>query len=113
MTATESLFNQGRPVSQNSSVQKLERISKNLHSLRTKLSSYTCEPKTFTLYEIKEQLKSKLDKMSRSNQDLLKTLKSKKAITDQTKSKAAEQLNAFKNLENKVLDYIRRARLHC
>ena len=54
---------------------RLERNNTELLSLKDKLSSYVCEPKTLNLFERMESLKAKLEKMRKANLETNKSVK--------------------------------------
>ncbi len=92
---------------------RLERNNRNLLYLKEKLSSYICEPKTLNLFEQKEYLGEKLDGLRNSNQELMSALKKRQLIFEDTMDHIREQRRALQELENKVLEYIGMAKMHC
>ncbi|MGI9547209.1 MAG: hypothetical protein ACR2MM_08240 [Flavobacteriaceae bacterium] len=113
MTTSDSVPRAPRPASSDTAVLRLERINKNLLSLRTKLNSYMCEPKTLTLYQRLEILKRHLDDMRGNNTELMQNFQDKTLLAEQGKTRLQQQIDSYKNLELKVLEYIGMAKLHC
>ena len=113
MTTTDSLSRSARHASSNNAVMRLERINKNLLSLRAKLSSYMCEPKTLLLYQKLESIKQHLDHMQSNNKELIRRIQSKAVVADEGKTLAKQHFDLYKKLELKVLEYIGMAKLHC
>ncbi len=92
---------------------RLERNNSEISSLADKLNSYVCEPKTQSLFERMESLKKRLEKMRRSNVELIKLLKESKKSLETPKERIRKLLKEFKELENNVFEYIGMARMHC
>lgn len=113
MTATNSIPGTPKSTDSNTVVLRLERINKNVVSLRTKLNSYMCEPKTLSLYQRLESLKQLLEDMRASNLELIKNFQNKALLADQGKASVKQQFESYKNLELKVLEYIGMAKMHC
>jgi nucleoid-associated protein YejK len=93
-------------------IHQLERNRKELVVLREHLSSYVCEPKTYTLFENCELLKSRLERMQRVNRELIEAVRERKQNIQEILAKSSEQLSALHELERQVLEYIGLARLH-
>lgn len=72
-----------------------------------------CEPKTLTLYQRLESLKQHLDEMHGSNMELILKFQNKTFMAEKAKALVQQQLESYKNLKLKVLEYIGMARLHC
>lgn len=72
-----------------------------------------CEPKTLNLYLRMEELKGHLESMYGNNADLIRNLRDRSVIPEESKDLVNRQFESFKNLELKVLEYIGMARLHC
>ncbi|MGB5236067.1 MAG: hypothetical protein WBM43_00700 [Flavobacteriaceae bacterium] len=102
-----------RSANSNNIIHGLERMNKNLLSLRTKLNSYICEPKTLSLYQKMESLKKHLDDMLGNNNELIGNLRSKSVLIKEGKVMVRQQFEAYKNLEIKVMEYIGMAKMHC
>jgi hypothetical protein len=113
MTLADFLPPAPRPVNSNSIIHRLERINKNLLSLRTKLNSYICEPKTLSLYQKMEALKKHLDDMHGNNIELISNLQSRSMLLKEGKVMVKQQFEAYKNIEIKVMEYIGMAKMHC
>lgn len=97
----------------NSILLRLERNNRNLSYLKEKLSSYVCEPKTLNLFEQKEYLREKLEGLRNSNQELMSALKQRQVSFEDRMEHVREQRRALRELENKVLEYIGMAKMHC
>ena len=91
---------------------RLERNNREILSLKENLRSYTCEPKTPSLFDRYERLKSQLDSMRKKNSDLIEGFFDRKLGVEEQLNKIREQLQAFKQLELQVLEYIGMARMH-
>ena len=102
-----------RHTSGNSSLLRLERINKNLLSLKTKLGSYMCEPKTLSLYQRMDALKSLLENMLSNNHELIRSLRNRQILPDDSRKLVQKQFESYKSLELKVLEYIGMAKMHC
>ncbi len=113
MTSADFLPHSPRSINSNSIIHRLERINKNLVSLRTKLNSYICEPKTLSLYQKMESLKKHLDDMHGNNIELISNLRSKSLLLKEGKVKVKQQFEAYKNIEVRVMEYIGMAKMHC
>ncbi|MEN8788699.1 MAG: hypothetical protein ABF293_06250 [Flavobacteriaceae bacterium] len=113
MKSADLLPHSPRSTNSNNIIHRLERINKNLLSLRTKLNSYICEPKTLSLYQKMESLKSHLDDMHGNNTELISNLRSRSLLLKEGKVMVKQQFEAYKNLEVKVMEYIGMAKMHC
>ncbi len=113
MTSTDNIPRAKRSSSSSSIIQSLERLNKNLLSLKTKLNSYICEPKTIGLYQKMESLKKHLDDMHGNNTELISNLRSRSMLLKEGKVLVQQQFEAYKNLELKVMEYIGMAKMHC
>ena len=113
MTTTDYILKTPRSSNVNTAILRLERINKNLHSLRTKLSSYMCEPKTLSLYQRMESIKRHLDDMRSNNIELIANFQNSTLKSDQGRELVEQQFESYKNLEIKVLEYIGMAKMHC
>ena len=112
MTTAESLHGTRRGTN-NSALLRLERINQDLLSLKNKLSSYMCEPKTLVLYQKLEALKFQLGDMRNRNQEFISDYYDKNLAPKDIGSIAQQQFKSYKDLELKVLEYIGMAKLHC
>lgn len=93
-------------------IHRLERNRKELVVLQEHLSSYVCEPKTYSLFENCELLKTRLARMQKLNRELVEAIRERKQNIQESLTISAELLNAFHELERQVLEYIGMARLH-
>lgn len=112
MTATESLYGARRGTN-NSALLRLERINQNLLSLKSKLSSYMCEPKTLVLYQKLDALKFQVREMRNRNHDLISDYYNNSLDSKDIGAIVQQQFRSYKDLELKVLEYIGMAKLHC
>ncbi|WP_297794791.1 hypothetical protein [uncultured Eudoraea sp.] len=113
MTAIEPTSSVPRHSDSNSALVRLERNKLDLISLEEQLKSYVCEPKTRTLFERMEILKRKLANLKNSNQEMIIALKDHTLFFEDVKDRIRQQLDTYKSLELKVLEYIGMAKLHC
>ncbi|TMM57268.1 hypothetical protein FEE95_12335 [Maribacter algarum] len=91
-------------------VMRLERNQNDLRQLKNKLNSYICEPRTYSLFERIESLKSGLETLDNSNTQIIRSLKSRKKSVEEYVDSAKEQLNKFSQLQQRVEDYVASAR---
>ncbi|SIS70890.1 hypothetical protein SAMN05421766_103524 [Zobellia uliginosa] len=90
----------------NAIVVRLERNQKDLIQLRTKLNSYRCEPKTYSLYESIENLRSKMDSLSHTNREIISSLKDTRKAVNAHLERAKRQLAEFRRLNEGVDEYL-------
>src|SRR5680860_1412455 len=81
-TAKEHSPSSVRETEKNALVLRLELNQKDVKRLRGQLSSYRCEPTTYSLFERIELLRSDLDNLSRTNTEIIASLKEKKKKVD-------------------------------
>lgn len=93
----------------NSLLLRLERNQKELSQLRIKLSSYLCEPKTYSLFERLERLRHSMDNLNRSNKEVITILKERKKMVGDFVDRAKNQCLEFKRVQDGVDDYL----AHC
>ena len=72
-----------------------------------------CEPKTLSLYQRLESLKSHLENMLSNNQELIRSLRERRLLPEDSRKHVQQQFESYRNLELKVLEYIGMAKLHC
>lgn len=77
------------------------------------LNSYTCEPKTYKLYERLQMLRNRIRLTLSNNQDYIDLLKQQDRLMELQVEAFKKRLQEFQDLEHAILDYIGRARLHC
>jgi cell fate (sporulation/competence/biofilm development) regulator YlbF (YheA/YmcA/DUF963 family) len=85
---------------------RLERNQNDLQQLKTKLSSYICEPRTYSLFERIESLRSGLDNLSSSNQEVIRSIKTRKRSVEAYVERAKEQFQKFNQLQQGVEEYL-------
>jgi len=113
MKTREPKSKASRNTDSNAALLRLERYNKDLASLKNKLGSYVCEPKTLNLFERMESLKSRLDNMRRSNQEIINALNERTLFFEDVSERIKKQIEAYKALELSVLEYIGMAKMHC
>lgn len=91
-------------------IQKLERTIRNLSSLQNNLNSYSCEPRTRKLFEIRSSLSRDLEQMTKKSASVLYDLRIAEKPMEDPMGYIREQQRKFQELERKVLDYIGRAK---
>ncbi len=89
---------------------RLERISRDLLQLRYKLSSYTCEPRTYNLYERIEDLRIRLENLRSANLEILTSLKEHRQTIEDNVERVKEQYREFRELEKGIADYMNLAK---
>lgn len=99
-----------KEVEKSALVIRLERNQKDLRQLKNKLNSYICEPRTYSLFERIESLKSGLETLNNSNTQIIRSLKSRKKSVETYVDSAREQLSQFNKLQQSVEDYVASAR---
>lgn len=88
---------------------RLERNQKDVGQLRSRLNSYVCEPRTYSLFEKIEYLKHALERLSTTNKEIILSLHlPKKSIGDYAEM-VREQFRKFHELQQGVDDYVRGA----
>ncbi|MFH6603913.1 hypothetical protein ACEZ3G_10535 [Maribacter algicola] len=97
-------------IERNNLVLRLERNQREVGQLKNKLNSYVCEPKTYSLFERIETLKTGLDRLSISNREILQALKERKKSVGDHLENIRQQLSEFHELQQGVHDYVRGVR---
>lgn len=98
--------------SRNHMIYRLERNNREILSLKDSLRSYICEPKTYSLFERFEHLKFRLEKLSRTNSDIIQNLREQKVAMEEEMGRVKQQLMDFQEVERRVLEYIGMAKMH-
>ncbi len=109
MTTTKKHQPSVRETDKNVLVLRLELNQKDVKRLRSQLSSYRCEPTTYSLFERIESLRNGLDNLSKTNSEIIRSLKEKKKKVDYYVERAKYQFSEFNNLHSSIEDYIQRA----
>lgn len=91
-------------------VMRLERNEKDLSQLRHKLNSYTCEPRTPSLFERMEVLRGGLEALCVANKEIMTSLKEGKRSLESYWEPANKHLLAFNQLQQGVEEYVAGAR---
>ena len=99
-----------KEANRNSCILRLERNNKDLVQLNSKLSSYMLEPRTYSLFQQIENLRSRMEYLKNTNQEILSILKEpRKSFTDMLDS-IKQQLREFTELQQGIDEYIHIAR---
>lgn len=85
---------------------RLELKQKDVKRLRNELSSYRCEPTTYSLFERIESLRSGLDNLSKTNTEIISSLREKRKKVDCYVERALQQLSEFNHLHKSIEEYI-------
>lgn len=93
-------------------VSRLERNQNDLLKLKMALSSYTCEPRTLTLFERCETLKHKIDNLSNTNGEIIQSLKGHKKSVKKYVERAKKQFQEFYQLQEGIEEYVTGTRNH-
>ncbi len=96
------------PLEKSTLMLRLERNQREVGQLKTTLSSYICEPKTYSLYERIEVLKNRLENLSRTNREIILALKGRKKSVEGYVERVSMQLMEFHELQKGVADYLKR-----
>lgn len=90
----------------NTLVTHLERNLKDVHQLRSKLNSYSCEPQTYSLFERIESLKTGLETLIRADQEIITALKERKKSAKEYVERVKQQYSEFNKLQQGVEEYL-------
>ena len=91
---------------------KLERCTKDLEQLNSKLNSYTCEPKTKDLFEKRNLLKNQMERLKKTNQEIINSIREKKEVMENQLERIKVQFDAFGILQSELRDYYTTAHSH-
>ncbi len=83
----------------------LERNNQDLLQLKTQLSCYTCEPKTYTMFEQYTTLKERLDYLFAYNLDVIAALQRGRKMVKNNLEIIAQQIKEFNELKRGVMTY--------
>ena len=108
METTQNLANPTRESDKNALVLRLERNEKELIQLRAKLSSYRCEPRTYSLFERIETLKRTMDSLSKANCEIISALREHKKTVDDYVERSKQQFLEFQQVHAGVEEYLTR-----
>ncbi len=86
-------------------IQKLERTNNDLSQLERKLTSYVCEPNTYTLFIKSESLRQALSNLKKSNAELIKALKREKDLKIDLFERTIVQIRSFMEIQKSVEEY--------
>ncbi|MGB7394159.1 MAG: hypothetical protein WA913_07190 [Pricia sp.] len=101
-----------RETEKNALVLRLELNQKDLDRLRGQLSSYRYEPKTYNLFERMESLRNGLDQLSKTNLEIIVSIREKRKQVDNYVESVKQQFAEFNTLHRKIEDYIQGALAH-
>ena len=88
----------------------MERTINNLRTLRNNLNSYACEPRTPSLFKQKYHLSRDLEALTKNSAAVLYDLRTRETPMDDALAYLKQQQQKVLELEQKVLDYIGRAK---
>ncbi len=103
-------FKQGANIEKNNLVLRLERNQREVGQLKNKLNSYVCEPKTYSLFERIETLKTGLERLSSTNREIIQALRERKKSVGDYMENVRQQLSEFHELQQGVHDYVQGVR---
>ncbi len=92
------------------SLVRIERSYRNIVLLKNQLCSYSCEPKTYKLFEEFEDLKLQLELLRLSHLKLIESLKSPVTFIESKQQQVDELINKTIALEQGVVVYIKLAK---
>ncbi|MDB4292864.1 hypothetical protein N9954_05600 [Maribacter sp.] len=92
---------------QTSELLRLHRANNDLVQLGRKLNSYTCEPCTESLYEQIQTLRSRLEQLKSTNNEVISSVKRRKSNLSDVGDVVKKQLRDFHELQKGVFDYTR------
>lgn len=95
-----------KKIEKNKLLVRLERTQKDVGQMRSKLSSYICEPRTYTLFESIQNLKGRLDLLTTSNTEIIQALKERKKSVGDCMENIRQQFTEFHELQKGVDDYV-------
>ena len=85
---------------------RIERSYRNLLQFKEQLSSYLCEPCTVDQYEEREEIKKKMDKLTKGHLALLEIYRKKKNNLSNHLANITEQLREAQILEEGITHYM-------
>lgn len=106
METTQNFVIPARETDKNALLLRLERTEKDLMQLRIKLNSYRCEPRTYSLFERIETLKTGMDNLSKANREIISALRQHKKTAGDYVELAKQQFLEFQRLQNGVEEYL-------
>ena len=86
---------------------RLYRANKDIVQLGNKLNSYTCEPTTQNLHEQIQTLRSRLEQLKNTNNEVILSVKQHKKPFENVAGVVKKQLHDFHELQKGVFDYTR------
>lgn len=95
-----------RETEKNALVSRLERNQKDVDRLRDRLGSYRYEPRTHGLFERRESLRNGLEDLTRTNGEIIASLREKKRLLDSYVESAEQQFAEFIVLHGSIEEYI-------
>lgn len=91
-------------------VMRLERNQKDLLQLKSKLNSYTCEPRTYLLHERIEKLRQGLENLRTKNSEVMVALIGSKETVEGFVERTTKLLTEFNQLQQGIEEYVVGAR---
>lgn len=85
---------------------RLERSYNNILHLKNRLSSYSCEPRTYSLFHKLEDLKLQIELLSIEHLKLMNTLKKPVHFIDLKKQQVKDSIASVNLIEQDVSKYI-------
>lgn len=101
-----------KELNQSAVVMRLERNQADLRKMKSALCSYTCEPRTLSLFERCETLKHKLENLSNAHDEMLQSLRGRSKGLSNYVERAKQQFQEFYLIQKGVEEYIVGARSH-
>lgn len=89
----------------NNCIVLLERNNQDLLQLKNQLSCYTCEPKTYTMFEQYTTLKERLDYLFAYNLDAIAALQRGRKMVKNNLEIITQQIKEFNELKRGVMTY--------
>ena len=96
-----------KQIEKNTLVLRLERTQRDVGQLKSKLSSYICEPRTYLLFENMQNLKSRLEQLASTNREIIQALKEHKRSIGDSMENVMQLFTEFQDLQQRVDDYVR------
>ncbi len=98
------------PADKGALAMRLERNQKELRQLKSTLNCYLYEPRTYSLFERYEALRTRLEVLSKSHSEIIQVIKTPRKSLANCLDMAMEQMNEFAQLQKGVEEYVAGAR---
>ncbi len=89
---------------------RLDRANNDLMQLGHKLNSYTCEPCTQSMHEQIQSLRTRMEQLRNSNNELIAAVRQRKKSFEDVADVVKKQLREFNELQKGIFDYTRMAK---